>query len=166
MPIHIQYQLQEGSGPQGEPLRVNQWELSIPFIGDDIHLWCNGAALPEQSVDKMTIRHFNQLANVAGQTQTEDGSVTVRDIVTPDVYDRFYRWWLLVYNPESGAIGFASEYKKRGFATRFDSKGNPVRTYELINLWPTKVPAGDFNYDSSDGVMLEVPLVCDRIRPL
>jgi hypothetical protein len=160
--LNIQYQLQEGTGATGEPLRVNQWEVDIPFIAD-LPLFCNAAKLPEESVSKLTVRHFNGLAHLAGQTEISDGSVTVRDVVSPDTYQRFMDWYKLVSDSETGVIGFASEYKKRGYAYRYDSKGVLVRTFELINLWPTSMPHGDFNYDSSDGVLLEVPLSCDRI---
>lgn len=160
--INVQYQLQEGSGATGEPLRVNQWEVDIPFISE-LPLFANNAKLPEESVSQLTIRHFNGLAKVAGQVEVSDGSITIRDVVSPDMYARAMAWWKLVHDSEAGTIGFASEYKKRGYAYRYDSRGILVRTFELINLWPTSMPHGDFNYDSSDGVMLELPLACDRV---
>jgi hypothetical protein len=160
--IHIQYQLQEGTGATGEPLRVNQWEIDIPSVSN-LPLYATQVRLPEQSVGQLVIRHFNQLAKVAGQTDIDDLSVTIRDVVTPDVYQSFMDWWKQVYDPETGAIGYKSEYARRGFAYRYDSKGALMRTFELYNLWPTRVPSGDFNYDSSDGVLIEVPLSCDRV---
>lgn len=160
--IGISYQLQEGSGATGEPIRVNQWEVDIPSVAN-LPLFASQAKLPEQSVGQLVIRHFNQLAKVAGQTDIDDMSVTIRDVVSPDVFQSFMDWWKQVYDPESGAIGYKSEYARRGFAYRYDSKGQLMRTFELINLWPTRVPSGDFNYDSSDGVLIEVPLSCDRV---
>ena len=143
-------------------MRVNQWEIDIPSIAS-LPLYASHAKLPEQSVGQLVIRHFNQLAKVAGQTEIDDMSVTIRDVVTPDIFQQFMNWWKLVYDPETGAIGYKSEYARRGFAYRYDSKGALMRTFELHNLWPTRVPTGDFNYDSSDGVLIEVPLACDRV---
>lgn len=160
--MNIQYQLQEGTGATGEPIRTNQWEVDIPFISN-LTLFASSATMPEESVDKMTVRHFNGLAHLAGQVQVSDGSITIRDVVSPDIFNDVVAWWKMVHDSETGAIGYASEYKKRGYAYRYDSRGILVRTYELVNIWPTKVPFGDFNYDSSDGVLLEVPLSCDRV---
>lgn len=160
--LNINYQLQQGTGLQGEPVRVNAWEVLIPEISSEVHLYANSFNAGGVSIENITINHFNAQAKVAGAPTFEDASLTIRDVLSPDLFRAFYEWRQKVYNVNTAELGFASEYKKRGLAFRYDSKGGLIRTYELINIWPTKVGDGTFEQGDYSGNMIEIALSMDR----
>lgn len=162
--IDIKYQLQQGTGPIGEPIRKNTWEIEIPAVLGVLHLYAQSFTCPDSSVEKLEVRHFNGVAYLAGKPQVSDGTLNVRDVVAPDTYNGMKKWYDRVYNQDTAVMGYASDYKERGFARRYDSKGSLIRTYELVGLWPTVVKTGEYDYDSFDGVILECTVSCDYFK--
>lgn len=162
--LGINYQLQQGTGSRGEPIRKNTWEIEIPGVNGSIPLFAQTFTCPFGEIEKLEVRHFNGVAYIAGKPSVSEATLGVRDVVDPDMYSSMKQWFDRVYNSESDVIGYASDYKERGFAHRYDSKGSLKRTYELIGLWPTKVNPGEFNYDSHEGVIIEVSLSCDKVK--
>jgi len=158
--LDIKNQLQQGTGPVGEPVRANAWEIDIPALGN-VALFAQEFKVATMEVDAMEIRHFNGVAYIAGKQKVEGGSVKVRDVVSPDMHQSMHAWRKRVFDIESGRLGFASMYKEMGFARRYDSLGGLIRTYTLNGLWPTKLDEGEFNYTNFEGVLLEVTLSCD-----
>lgn len=162
--IDVKYQLQQGTGTRGEPVRKNTWEVEIPAILGAIPLFASEFVCPYDSVEKLEIRHFNGVTYIAGKATIEEGSLKIRDVIDPDTYMALKQWRNRVFNSETSEMGYASEYKQIGYAHRYDSKGVRARTFELHGLWPTKVMPGEFNYESFDGNIIELPLSCDWFR--
>jgi hypothetical protein len=158
--LDIKYQLQQGSGRTGEPVRVNNWEIDIPALGP-VALYANEFVSPALDIETMEVRHMNAVTKLAGKIKVEGGSIKIRDVLDPDMHGGMMAWVKRVYDQETGTLGFASEYKEMGFARRYDSKGGLVRTMELQGIWIRKANHGDWNYDSAEGAMLDVELEVD-----
>jgi len=158
--LNIDYQLRQGSGATGEPVRKNTWEVMIPALGP-VHLFANKVKLPSSVVEQLKVRHFNSETKIAGKAEFEDISISIRDVIEPDMFALINAWQQRVFNTQSKVLGFASEYKEMGFAYVYDSQGGMVRTYELQGLWPKKCSPGDRDYASAEGIELELELSCD-----
>lgn len=158
--LNIDYQLRQGSGATGEPVRSNTWEIEVPALGP-VHLYAQKVKLPNMVIEQLKVRHFNSETKLAGKAEFEDVSITIRDVVEPDMFASIQAWQKRVFDAESKVLGFASEYKEMGFAHVYDSQGGDIRTYTLQGLWPKKFTAGDRNYDDAKGVEIELELSCD-----
>jgi hypothetical protein len=160
---HTMYQLQEGIGPQGEPVRTNCFEILIPSLGD-ITLYCNKFTLPSLTITALEIRHFNGIAKIAGDFTIGNPSIEVRDVITPQTNVQMLMWRNQVVDVMNGIIGFATDYKKRGLAFRYDSKGNRVRTYELFGLWPLSYTESEMDYTGDkSGNLITCELAVDNV---
>jgi hypothetical protein len=158
--LNIDYQLRQGSGATGEPVRTNTWEIEIPALGP-VHLFAQKVKLPGMTIEQLKIRHFNAETKIAGKAEFEDVQITIRDVVDPDMFALIQAWQKRVFDVQSKSLGFASDYKEMGFAYIYDSTGGDVRSYTLQGLWPKKFTPGDRNYDDAKGVEIELELSCD-----
>lgn len=158
--LNIDYQLAQGTGSTGEPVRKNTYEVEIPELAQ-VQFYAQTFKLPQMDVEQLTIRHFNAATKIAGKVEFKDATLKIRDVVSPDLASALIEWHRQVFDPDTKVLGFASDYKKVGFATRYDSRGDEVRKYTLKGLWPKVVNHGDMDYSVAEGVEIEVELSCD-----
>lgn len=161
--LNIDYQLRQGTGATGEPIRKNTWEVMIPMLGP-VHLYAQKVTLPSIEVEQLKVRHFNAETKLAGKVSYSDISLTIRDVVEPDMFVGITAWQKRVFDLDTRQLGYASMYKEMGFAYLYDSMGNIIRTYEMQGLWPKKNNPGDRDYNSAEGVELVLDLSCDNFR--
>jgi len=164
MPLLINYQLSSNTGLRGEPVRGNAWILSLSGVDnfDELGLYCKSFTMPAYSSSPVEINHFNEKTKIAGAIDLAAVSVEINDILEPNLVEALYWWWTKIYDPITGEVGYASEYKKDGYISQFDSRGKPVRAYNLYGLWPTGFNPGSLDYTSFDPIPVSMELSCDR----
>jgi hypothetical protein len=149
-----------------EPQRQNNWSLEITLDEADkdvIIASLVSSALPPESNDEVEIQYQNEKRYVAGQATFETIPLTLVDYVDVETRNAILRWRLQVYNPETGAIGLAKDYKKRGSIIMTAPDGSTERVCRLVGLWPSAVPnPGTLDMSGSDKVMIEVTLRYDK----
>jgi len=162
-----------------EPQRQHNWNLEITGIGDGndaeiISLSLANGFIPQVANEEVEIPYGNERVYVAGKAVWAAGTVTVRDWVDRRTAAVLYNWRLQVYNPVTGRIGLASQYKKKAFVVLFgpnqDEIGGVVsnpkmeREWELIGCWPQTVnyAANGLDMSSSGQVMIELNLRYDK----
>lgn len=150
---------------KGEPVRQNAWEVLIEQLGgSELALFAQTCTLPNPSIPQIEIPHFNEKTKIAGgPAEFPNISLEIIDTVDPDTARKIWEWYSLVYNPETSAIGFASEYKKQGSIVQYDSKGNQLRTWKASGLWPTSINYGQADYSSGEPLRIALELSCDRV---
>lgn len=172
--LQIDYQLNKANGKIGEPVRGNNWELSILDAGEtfeSISLFCKTAGLPTYSISPIEINHFNRKVKVAGAPDLPNITIEVNDVLGVDTAKALWNWFTSIYNPNdqpsatglvAGGIGFAMDYKKNGFIAQYDSKGTWIRQWNLYGLWPTNCSLGSsLDYTSYDPMPISIDFSVD-----
>ena len=149
-----------------EPQRQNNFTFEVALSSEDkdvITLSMQSAPLPNESNDEVEIQHQNERRYVAGQALFEATTLTIRDYVDQDTRGALLRWRKLVYNPKTGKVGLAKDYKKRAFVRMTAPDGTSERICKLIGSWPQALVGGNLSHDASEQVLIEVTIRFDKV---
>jgi hypothetical protein len=149
----------------GEPIRNNNWEVIIAKL-PNILMNVKTMPLPNYSSSPIEIYHFNEKLKVAGAIDLPSLTLEVYDTVQPEIFQQIWDWWTEVYDCRTGQVGYAETYKCKGTLTQYTSKGDKVRDWDLIGLWPVNVNPGSLDYSSADPVSVSIELSIDKAIPL
>lgn len=152
-----------------EPQRTFNWALEIALddAGDQ-----NLIVTGQESFDGVTmgteeieIPYANEKRYFAGQAAFEASTLVLRDMVDIGIAEAILRWSFQVYNPETGSIGLARDYKKGADLTIYAPDQSIVRIWKFEGMWPQQVKHGGFDMTSSDKINIEVNLRYDKALP-
>jgi len=149
-----------------EPMRTNNFALEIaglPGEGtNNLRLALETINLPTESNDEVELHYLNERRYVAGKVMFEGGSLTVKDFVTENVMKSVVQWRQQVYDPETGKIFAASNYKKAADLLVFGPDGQNERKWRLIGLWPQNANYGSLDMSNADLLRIEITLRYDK----
>ena len=94
---------------------------------------------PNESNEEIEIPYLNDKRYVAGSARFETGELTLRDFVDEAVANIIYNWRRKIYDPATGRIGLARQYKTVANIILFAPDGTYERVWELHGVWPTTV---------------------------
>lgn len=117
--------------------------------------------LPKETTESTEISYFNQTIHTAGRTTFETAQCILRDAIDYDTETKFLNWRKKVYDPESGRMGIASEYKVSAVVKEFTPNGDEYRSWKLIGVWPSGIDYGDLSYEDGGEKQLTVTLTYD-----
>jgi len=164
--------------------RKNNWVMEFKGIGNDtlknsLIIQLQKTSRPSLAVTEKEIRFANERWYVAGTPTLEPLEVTFYDALPSSGIDYTYNragntsphpdgntqmvsagqilwdWYVLMYDPSSGRIGLASDYKVLAFITLYNAWNTAVEKWMYIGVFPTKITYGDLDY-SSDGDIMTV----------
>ena len=157
-------------GGLGDIRRDNNFILVIHDLMEDneLELIIEKVPAPRETTQKIELRRGNDVINFPGGITHNLGTITVLDVLNPDEIDKLWTWWRSVYNPTTGQIYKASNFKKNGTIYEYASDGTCLRMWNLEGLFPLGSPQhGDFDASSSGSlkrVNLELSVdACDII---
>ena len=149
-----------------EPQRQNNFsfEASLGAADKDlIVLALHGLTLPNESNEEMEIPYQNEKVYVAGGATFEGLTLTVKDFVDQDVRGALLRWRALVYDPVTGKVGKAKDYKKKASIIMAGPDGDDVRVCQLKGTWPQALNGGTLDHSAQgEQVLIEVTLRFDK----
>ena len=146
--------------PQGvEPAAIEVHNLNV------IALSVDSFKLPSFGTEPIQLGWFNEHVNAAGKSVVDDMDIVFKDFVEVPVANILEDWFLRVYNPVNGAIGRASEFKKKAYVYLFATDGMDPRWYELDGCFISKYARGDIDQNTSDIVRITITLSIDRVIP-
>lgn len=151
-----------------EPQRAYNFEIDITgFPGDTeaLKFAIQNFTPPGANNDPIDLPYLNEVVYVAGQGRWDTADVMVRDFVDKTVYKDLTEWKKLVHDPQSGNIGFASDYKKEGDVYLIDPKGGGDRLYHMVGLWPTTLRGDSLDYGAGSVYNISMTLSVDRAYP-
>ena len=155
---------QEGSF---EPQRQNNFSLEIPLPNADkdlIVMALEGFDLPKQGNEVITLQYQNESRKVAGPVTVDQGALHLKDFVDADVRGAILRWRKQVYDPSTGKIGLAKDYKKTCNVILTAPDGSSQRIAQLEGVFPPEDPPNNFTMTSGDKVLMDVPISIDKIK--
>jgi len=163
------------TGIQGnyEVQRQNNWyfEVDPPSAGRNdtkrvIELALDIGFLPSESNEEIEIHFVNERVYVAGKPLYEAGTLSLKDYVDQPVAKAIVDWRTMVYNPATGAIGLAKDYKVDANIVLFAPDGTYKREWILRGAWPQAVNYGaTLDMSSSDINKIEITIRYDKAIP-
>ena len=129
--------------------------------GDIIELACDSTGLPTVSNDPIELDYGNSQIKVAGKATTDDITVAVKDFIEPDVENILWQWRMKVYNPKTGKVGWANNYKRTCMIVQYGPNGEVLRKWQCDGCWPTSLDLGELDYSSGDKKQISMNLSVD-----
>lgn len=150
-----------------EPQRQNNALLRIDGLmsEDLLTLSLESFPIPKTALTPIELNFLNERRKVAGPANVEDLEVVVKDWV--DVQTRLVvtDWWLRTYDPVTGRIGLAKNYKKRGYVTLYGPNGAFDREYLCYGLWISNFDPGDVDMTGEDKMVMNLTVTIDKCLP-
>lgn len=157
-----------------EPQRTNQWSIRISAIGqnggvnrsssDVIEASLHNFTPPKQNITELAIPYGNSEVKVAGRVEMENMTLVLKDFVDVGTWQVFWDWQQLVYNHQTGGIGYASAYKREGLIYLYAPDGTKERRFRAVGIWPSQITPSDFDMTGAEQNLLTVNMVTDAIR--
>ena len=152
-----------------EPQRQANWTLEIADpsidVNDVIQFSLESGFLPSRSNEEIELHFGNERRYVAGKALYEAGTLVVKDFVDARTAKIVSDWQELVYNPATGVVGLASQYKKEANIVLFGPNGTGRRVWTLVGLWPQAVNFGSLDMTANDKVTIEMTMRYDVAIP-
>jgi hypothetical protein len=152
-----------------EPQRTFSWALEIALddAGDQLLIvqgleTFDGVTMSNEEIE---LKYANEKRYVAGQAQFEASTLVLKDMVDIGIAEAMIRWRYQVYNPETGSIGLARNYKKNADLTIVAPDQSIARVWKFIGIWPQQFKHGGFDMTTSDKVVVETTLRYDKAIP-
>ena len=105
------------AGGSYEPQRLSNFALVIAGLPEieKVILTTKSVTVPGARMTKQTIKYFNESVHYAGAVEPFQSATCVfRDYLDVDTIRVLSQWYRQVWNPDTGAIGYAADYKKQG----------------------------------------------------
>lgn len=155
---------QEGSY---EPQRAFTWVISIYGLQGSraLELSLRTGFLPTDGSEEIEIPYMSCRIYVAGKKTLDSGTLTFVDYVDRNISGIIAAWRKMVFDPETGAVGYASKYKKTANVTLYSPDFSVERVWLIKGLWPQNVVYGQIDYATSDVVNVECTMRYDRAIP-
>ncbi len=148
-----------------EPQRVNNIALRFAELdgADILELAVESFPLPKRSIGIIEAGHLNEKRKFAGNPIYEDMSIVFKDLVTANVAGIIESWWKLVHDSETGRTGFATAYKKSGYAILYAPDGSLERKWKITGAWPSAFDPGDADMTGEDFIRINLTLTLDKV---
>lgn len=121
-----------------------------------------GFGLPNVTVEATETMFLNEKRKVAGTVNFDDIEVTFKDFCDQNTAQILKSWHEQVYDPSTGSIGLARNYKKNGIIELFAPNGSYSRYYYLEGVWPTLYNPGTIDMTSAEPVLITMTLSIDK----
>ena len=117
--------------------------------------------LPKETTESTDVNYFNQTIKTAGRTTFETTQMVLRDTIDYDTELKFLDWRKKVYDPETGRMGLAADYKTKAQVIEYTPNGEEYRKWELVGCWPSSIDYGDLTYEDGGEKQLTVTITYD-----
>jgi len=147
---------------QGDGARPNLFEVSMPFpvfsdpenAQQKMTFMCRSAQLPGSTIGMVPVQYFGRELKFAGNRTFADWVVTIINDEDFQVRNAFERWMNGI-NSHAGNVRSLdaltpSSYTVDGDVTQFSKKGDSIKRYKFIGLFPTDVSPIDVDWGSND----------------
>jgi hypothetical protein len=149
-----------------EPQRQNNFTINISGLGegaaDLLSLSLVSVPLPTMSTDVIELPYGNEKVKVAGTANFEDLNLVVRDFIDENTRKVLIGWFHSMYDPKTGKMGRAKDYKKSGSITMMTPDGKDRPACELQGVFISSFNPGTLDMASAEPVQIELTLSIDK----
>lgn len=141
---------------------TNWYEITIPGISEDVPLMVKNCTLPTLNLNPVELGFGNTKAKVAGQATYDDSTFTFRDAIIKDTELELLGLVKKAYDPETGKMGWVSDYKGIWQVTKYGPDGTYERPWTFEGAWISSISGGSLDHDNSGDLELSCTVTYDR----
>lgn len=148
--------------------RKNHFEIYFtPGTDQDIEIDPNlrfmvvSFPLPKETTESTDVSYFNQTIKTAGKTSFDSTTLVLRDAIHYDTELNFLKWRKRVYDPATGKMGIAADYKIDAVVLEYTPNGEEYRKWKLVGCWPAGIDYGEMSYEDGGEKQLSVTINYD-----
>ena len=144
--------------------RKNHFEITFDssMVNSGLSFLVTSFALPKESTDTFKANYWNDSVNLPGKTNFQESQLIIKDAINYDTEKQFMAWRLRVYNPKTGKVGYAEDFKCNAKVREFSPSGDIVREWDLIGCWPSSVEYGDLTYNEAGEKNITATIMYDK----
>jgi hypothetical protein len=151
--------------------RQNLFEVIMPFPAvsggqaqtEFFSFMCKAASLPPEEISVISVPYFGRQIKVPGDRTFPEWSVTVINDEGFELRDTFERWSNAINghfnNLRNPAAIFAaadgagaSGYSTTATVIQYGKRGDVIKEYDMVGLWPSAVTPQDLAWDANDQI--------------
>lgn len=150
-----------------EPKRQNRFILrfdAIPGGGEEpLALDILSASRPSLNLNMGTIMRLNEQFKFAQNPTWAEISCTFYDYDTgaESSTQILWRWARSIYDPVTGAMGFATQYKTNATLVILSPDGSIAETWDLFGAFPSEVNFNEVTYGGYEALQVSMTLSFD-----
>lgn len=141
-----------------EPKRQFRWILSLDAV-DAFTL--KTATRPQIAFEDTVVDYINTKFYYAGKATWEPLTLTLYDPLIPSAAQKTMEWLRLVYEANTGRMGYKQFYQKNFNLKLLDPVGAVAEDWEIVNAWPMSLNWGELDYSVSDPVNITMTVRFD-----
>lgn len=152
----------------GDMRRQNNFVVHISGVteNNDLDLIIQTAFLPKVSLNPIEIRHGNDAVKFAGVATWQGGQITILDVLSRRELDAVLSWFEQTYNPSTGQIGIAKDYKKSGRIDELAPNGEYVRSWNIEGMWISDFDLGQLDATSGEVKQIQFTIQIDPMKSI
>jgi len=151
-----------------EPMRKNRWIMQFDSLpgstgAESLAFAAKTASTPSATINPIENKRLNETFKMAGSPTWNDIQMTFTDYIqsnevaeaTVSAAQALWKWFLMIYNPITGAMGYKYQYATTGTLAHLGPNGLVQRVWNIFYCWPSDINWGDGLSADDDG-MVEV----------
>lgn len=144
--------------------RKNHFEVTFnsSFVDSGLSFLVTSFPLPKETTDTFKANYWNDSVNLPGKTNFETTQMVIKDAIKYDTEKQFLKWRLRVYNPKTGKVGYAEDFKSNATVIEYSPSGDILRKWKLIGCWPSSVEYGDLTYEDAGEKNMTITITYDK----
>ena len=119
-------------------------------------LLVQSTTLPSSTINSIEIPYFGRKIKIAGDRTFDTWAVDVMNDEDFKIRHSLERWHNNINSMEGNLNGFGSSnpsnYKRTAVVTQFGKKGNVIRRYNFVGLFPLDIAQIDLSWDATDRI--------------
>jgi hypothetical protein len=154
-----------------EPLRKNRFvfqvtppttlstKLSTTVNADAFAFAAKSCSIPQISFNALEQQRMNERFFFAGKPTWNDLSTSFYDYIVSATSqscspgDFLWAWCRTIYDPQTGVMGYKSEYHGHATIAMLDPGGVVIRAWNIYYMFPTSISWGDTVGSEDEGVV-------------
>ena len=142
----------------GGGVRPNQFEVQLTDFGGPMFIdngvfsfLCHASSLPGSTIGQATAFHRGRAVPLAGERIFEPWTVTIYADQGMEIRTAFEQWssYINDYANNSGETT-PSNYSASGYVMLLDRASNPIKTYQVIGIWPINISDMQLDWQQND----------------
>ena len=128
----------------------------VPNVGARMAVTAKAGSIPDSTLGSIPVRYFGREVKFAGSRIFQPWIVTVLNDEDFEIRQALETWSNLINTHEQNLraqqLRRNNEYRMTGYVTQFAKTGQPVRTYEFVNMWPQELSPIELSWDNAEAI--------------
>lgn len=133
-------------------------DLTSPFL-------IKATTVPSYTINPIEVFYFGRATKFAGRKTYEDWSTTLYNDEDLTLRNALEEWSNAINSPETNTRKLPSSdsslYKSDAIVNLMSQKGDVIRTYKMVGLFPTSIQSIDLDWESENVVQTQVSWTYD-----